>query len=145
MVAVYFRNGSKNRLLLDGLNLEVPEGWSTISDKTKQVIVKPGDNVHAVFRLKVPNDAAYTRPYWHRDNPFTDSINHIDNEKYATLPFPPPVCERGWSMRLRAENGGERRISATLWRDSWTSKGRNKRVRWPWFRHSPWHWNRVHR
>ena len=43
------------------------------------------------FRLRVPKDAAYTRPYWHRDDPNTESINHVDNEKYATLPFPPPA------------------------------------------------------
>jgi hypothetical protein len=114
MVAVDFRNGSKNRLLLDGLKLEVPEGWSTISDKTKQVIVKPGDNVHAVFRLMVPNDAAYTRPYWHRDNPFTDSLNHIDNEKYATLPFPPPVLRARVEYAIAGGERGESAIGATV-------------------------------
>ncbi|MGB0013247.1 MAG: PIG-L family deacetylase [Candidatus Sulfotelmatobacter sp.] len=114
MVAVDFRNGSKNRLLLDGLKLEVPEGWSTISDKTKQVVVKPGDNVHALFRLKVPNDAAYTRPYWHRDNPFTESINHIDDEKYATLPFPPPVLRARVEYSIAGAERGESAIDATV-------------------------------
>ncbi|MFZ0295902.1 MAG: NEW3 domain-containing protein, partial [Candidatus Sulfotelmatobacter sp.] len=114
MVAVDFRNGSKNRLLLDGLKLEVPEGWSTISDKTKQVVVKPGDNVHALFRLKVPNDAAYTRPYWHRDNPFTESINHIDDEKYATLPFPPPVLRARVEYSIAGAELGESAIDATV-------------------------------
>ena len=116
MVAVDFRNGSKDRLLLDGLKLEVPEGWSTISDKTKQVVIKPGDSVHAVFRLKVPDDAAYTRPYWHRDNPFTDSINHIDNEKYATLPFPPPVLRARVEYSIAGTGGepGKGAIGATV-------------------------------
>jgi len=91
LVAVEFHNGSKDRLYVDRLKLEVPEGWGTISDKMKRVAVKAGDNVNVVFRLKVPKDAAYTRPYWHRDNPETESVNHIDDEKYATLPFPPPV------------------------------------------------------
>jgi len=114
MVAVDFRNGSKDRLLLDGLKLEVPEGWSTISDKTTQVIVKPGDNVHAVFRLKVPNDAAYTRPYWHRDNPFTESINHVDDEKYATLPFPPPVLRARVVYSIAGGERGESAVDATV-------------------------------
>jgi hypothetical protein len=116
MVAVDFHNGSKDRLLLDGLKLEVPEGWSTISDKTKQVVIKPGDSIHAVFRLKVPDDAAYTRPYWHRDNPFTDSINHIDNEKYATLPFPPPVLRARveYSIAGLGREGGNGAIGATV-------------------------------
>jgi LmbE family N-acetylglucosaminyl deacetylase len=88
LVAVDFHNGSKDRLFIDALKLEVPEGWGTISDKTNPVAIKPGDNINAVFRLRVPKDAADTRPYWHRDDPETESVNHIDDEKYATLPFP---------------------------------------------------------
>ena len=57
----------------------------------------------------MPKNAAYTRPYWHRDNPDTEAVNHIDNEKYVTLPFPPPA------LRARVEysvsggpSGGEK-------------------------------------
>jgi LmbE family N-acetylglucosaminyl deacetylase len=97
LVSVTLNNGSKGSLFLDSLKLEVPEGWGTISDKTRPVAIKPGASVNAMFRLKVPKNAAYTRPYWHRDNPETESLNHVDNEKYATLPFPPPV------LRARVE------------------------------------------
>jgi LmbE family N-acetylglucosaminyl deacetylase len=100
LVAVKFRNGSKDRLFIDGLKLQVPEGWSTISDKTKRVAIPPGGIVNVVFRLTVPKNAAYTRPYWHRDNPEIESVNHIDEERYVTLPFPPPV------LRARAEYSG---------------------------------------
>jgi LmbE family N-acetylglucosaminyl deacetylase len=89
-VAVTFHDGSKQGLAVDQIKLEVPAGWSTISGNTKAQTVKPGEDLHADFRLRVPKDATYTRPYWHRDNPETESINHIDNEKYVTLPFPPP-------------------------------------------------------
>lgn len=97
LVSVTFRNGSKQGLLLDSLKIEVPEGWGSISDKTRAVTVRPGDAVDATFRLTVPKDAAFTRPYWHRENPETDALNHVDNEKFATLPFPPPV------LRARVE------------------------------------------
>jgi len=97
MVAVDFHNGSNQRLFIDSLKLEVPEGWSTISDKTKPVATKPAETVHVVFRLRVPKNAFYTRPYWHRDTPESESINRIDNETYATLPFPPPL------LRARVE------------------------------------------
>jgi len=93
LVAVDFNNGSKQQLFVNALKLEVPEGWPTISDKTKPVAIKPGDNVHVVFRLKVPKNAKYTRPYWHRDDPETESLNQIDDEKYVTLPFPPAVLQ----------------------------------------------------
>jgi LmbE family N-acetylglucosaminyl deacetylase len=89
LVGVDFHNGSKQRLFVDGLKLEVPEGWGTISEKMKRVAVSPGENERAVFRLRVPKNAAYTRPYWHRDDPETESVNHIDDPQYVTLPFPP--------------------------------------------------------
>src|SRR5579863_3023808 len=97
LVAVDFHNGSKHSLFLDGLKLEVPQGWDTTSDRAKRLAIPPGENVRVVFHLRVPKDAALTRPYWHRDDPETESLNHIDDEQYATLPFPPPV------MRARAE------------------------------------------
>jgi LmbE family N-acetylglucosaminyl deacetylase len=97
LVAVDLHNGSKDQIFIDGLKLEVPAGWGTISDKTRRVAIKPGDSEHVVFRLRVPKDAAYTRPYWHRDDPDTESVNHIDDERYLTLPFPPPV------LRARVE------------------------------------------
>ena len=91
LVAVKFHNGSKDPLVVSALRLEVPVGWNTISEKIRPELVKPGDELRVTFRLRVPKDAAYTRPYWHRDNPDTESVNHIDSEKYATLPFPPPA------------------------------------------------------
>ncbi|HEX3741202.1 MAG TPA: PIG-L family deacetylase [Terriglobales bacterium] len=92
-----FHNGSKMPILIDSVKLEVPAGWNTISGKSRPEIVKPDDNLHVNFHLRVPKDTSYTRPYWHRDNPDTESLNHVDNEQYATLPFPPPA------MRARVE------------------------------------------
>ncbi|HEY1658540.1 MAG TPA: PIG-L family deacetylase, partial [Candidatus Sulfotelmatobacter sp.] len=116
LVATDFHNGSKERLLLDGIKLEVPKGWATISDKTRPVYIKPGENVRAVFRLKVPADAEYTRPYWHRDDPDTESLNHIDNEEYATLPFPPPTlrAQVTYSVARTAGAAVKNEIGATV-------------------------------
>jgi hypothetical protein len=57
----------------------------------RPVRAKAGDDFRVIFRLQVPKGAAYIRPYWHRDDPDRESVNQIDNEKYATLPFPPPA------------------------------------------------------
>ncbi len=97
LVAVTLHNGSTQPLVIDHIKLEVPAGWNTISGKTKPETVKPGADLHADFRLTVPKNTAYTRPYWHRDNPDVEAVNHVDNEKYATLPFPPPA------LRARVE------------------------------------------
>jgi LmbE family N-acetylglucosaminyl deacetylase len=105
LVAVDFHNGSKERLVADGLKLEVPKGWATMSDRSRPIAVKPGDHMSVVFRLHVPKDAKYTRPYWHRDNPETESLNHIDDDEYATLPFPPPVLRAQVEYSLAGANG----------------------------------------
>ncbi|MFZ0953885.1 MAG: PIG-L family deacetylase, partial [Candidatus Sulfotelmatobacter sp.] len=105
LAAVDFHNGSKQSLVMNSIKLEVPEGWATISDKTKRFSVQPGQDARVVFRLKVPKNAEYTRPYWHRDNPDTDSLNHVDNEKYATLPFPPPVLRARADYSVAGANG----------------------------------------
>ena len=97
IVAVTLHNGSKQALVIESVKLEVPAGWSTISGRKRPETIKPGDDLHADFRMRVPKDTPFTRPYWHRDDPNTESINHIDNEKYATLPFPPPA------LRARVE------------------------------------------
>ena len=117
LVAVKFHNGSKLPLTIDGVKLEVPAGWNTISERIRPEEVKPGDELRVTFRLRVPKDAAYTRPYWHRDDPETESVNHIDNEKYATLPFPPPALQARVSYTAPSANGGtkvENRIAAVV-------------------------------
>ena len=97
VIALLFHNGSKLPLVINHVALEVPAGWNTINSKSKPETVKPGDDLHVNFRLRVPKDTPFTRPYWHRDDPDTESVNHIDNEKYASLPFPPPA------LRARVE------------------------------------------
>ena len=109
LVAVTLHNGSKQPLTIDHIKLEVPAGWNTISGKTPPEIVKPGDDLHADFRLRVPKDAAYTRPYWHRDDPDRDSLNHIDNERYLTLPFPPPPLRA--HVDYTAQSAGRKRTA----------------------------------
>jgi hypothetical protein len=97
LVAVTLHNGSTQPLVIDHIKLEVPTGWNTISGKTKPETVKPGADLHADFRMTVPKNTTYTRPYWHRDNPDVEAVNHVDDPKYATLPFPPPA------LRARVE------------------------------------------
>ena len=108
-IAVKFHNGSKQPLVIDHVKLEVPAGWNTISGRTRPETVKAGDDLHADFRLRVPKDTTYTRPYWHRDDPDRESITHIDNEKYATLPFPPPALR----ARVEYTAGGTRNGTTT--------------------------------
>jgi len=114
LVAVTLYNGSKQPLLIDHIKLEVPAGWNTISGKTRPETVKPGDDLHANFRLRVPKDTAYTRPYWHRDDPDRDSLNHVDKEEYATLPFPPPALRARVEYAIGGTSGVRNGINAVV-------------------------------
>jgi len=94
LVRVKFHNGSKNKLVLDRIRLDAPQGWAKQIDEEAVLVVAPGKDQYANFVVQIPVQAAdghyYTRPYWHRSNPETESINTIDDERYVTLPFPPP-------------------------------------------------------
>ena len=90
-VLVKFHNGSKYPLKIEKLSIESAQDWVTSTYKgDNRKFLKPGEDFYANFRLTVPEDAPATRPYWHRDDPETESINKIDDENYATRPFPPP-------------------------------------------------------
>jgi LmbE family N-acetylglucosaminyl deacetylase len=108
-VALTFHNGSKQAVRVDHIALAVPPGWSTINTRKNSETVAPGKDLHADFHLRVPKNTPYTRPYWHRDNPETESINHIDDEKYATLPFPPPALR----ARVEYSAGGGALLSSS--------------------------------
>ena len=93
LVRVKFHNGSKYKLVLDRVGLDALEGSVKQVDKEVVLVVAPGEDQYANFVVQIPAEAAdghsYTRPYWHRTDPETESINSVDDERYVTLPFPP--------------------------------------------------------
>ncbi len=113
VVALTLHNGSKQTLAINDVKLEVPLGWTTVEGKTKPLTVTAGKDVHADFRLRVPKNAAYTRPYWRRDDPDREAVNHIDSEKYATLPFPPPALRARVEYSLSGTGQGRTRNGIT--------------------------------
>ena len=105
-ITAKFTNGSPFPLRLTGDSLQTPEDWRRQPERHHQDrVVQPGASVTSNFDLKVPENAGYTRPYWHRDNPETESINLIDNPRYVTLPFPPPSFHVEFSYELNRPGG----------------------------------------
>ena len=88
-VRIRFHNGSKYPLAVSRFWIDGPGNWVEKVD-TESSVIAPGQDQYGTVRLRVPRDAAeLTRPYWHRDNPETDSINQVDDERFVTLPFAP--------------------------------------------------------
>jgi LmbE family N-acetylglucosaminyl deacetylase len=81
-----------------GMRLELPPGWeSKVLDKKDE-----GNENTGRFEVTVGRDAAYTRPYWHRNDPETETINTIDDPSWVTVPLPAaPV-----SVAVLAGHGG---------------------------------------
>jgi len=89
-VTVRLRNSSDKTLAIREVGLDLPEGWRASATASKVQSLSPAKELTAQFRVTVPENAAYTRPYWHRNDPETDGLNTVDDPHYATLPFPPP-------------------------------------------------------
>jgi LmbE family N-acetylglucosaminyl deacetylase len=67
-----------------------PQGWD-VTEKTPAGDLPVNHATwRAQFEAKVPDNAAYTRPYWSRANPWRDHIYQINKPQYLHLPFAPP-------------------------------------------------------
>ena len=89
-------NRSKTPITVRDIGLIAPPGWKIEKVKSEGLTLGPNQQAWAQFRVTVPENAAYTRPYWHRDNT-QDAVYTIDEPRYATLPLPP------WPLRARAD------------------------------------------
>lgn len=92
-VSVRLRNASDRTLTLHEVKLDLPSGWHASASSAKVTNLAAGEELSAQFRVTVPENPEYTRPYWHRNDPETDGLNTIDDARYATLPFPPPPLQ----------------------------------------------------
>jgi LmbE family N-acetylglucosaminyl deacetylase len=117
-VTVRLRNSSTERLAIRDIALDLPGGWQAATTSTKVSTVAPGQEISAQFRVTVPEDMAYTRPYWHRDDPETDGLNTIDDARYATLAFPPAPLQAHVNYTADALEGAVRGVGTVRFKDS---------------------------
>lgn len=89
-------NRSKVPITVRDIQLEAPQGWKIEKLKSEGSTLRANQQAWAQFRVTVPENAAYTRPYWHRDNT-QQAVYTIDESQYATLALPP------WPLRARAD------------------------------------------
>ena len=95
-----------------------PKDGKPLQRPAKMLTIAPGKEETAQFRVTVPENAAYTRPYWHRNDPETEGLNIVDDARYATLAFPPsPLHARVdyTAKGLSSELGG---VGTVAYKDS---------------------------
>lgn len=90
-----FHNRSPLSVTVESMSLETPSGWSVTPLMTEPRALRPMERFTSQFRVAVPADATYTRPYWHRGDPHRDTIHTLDDPRWVTLPLPPyPLVAR---------------------------------------------------
>ena len=107
---------SQTRVSLQRIGLELPSGWKASAIGAQQA--SPAGDVTARFRVTVPPDAHYTRPYWHRDDPERDALNTIDDPQYVTLSFPPPPVRAHAIYSLNGIEGVAHAVVTVSYKDS---------------------------
>ncbi len=110
-LAAELRNSGDEAVQVQQIALELPEGWSAPPVWIRPARLKPGESTTVAFNLTVAADAELTRPYWHRDDPETDTVYQIDDPRYATLPFPPPPVAAHAVFAFGAYRGTVRAIA----------------------------------
>jgi LmbE family N-acetylglucosaminyl deacetylase len=81
-------NRGKIELQNSGMGLESPEGWKLTTLKADHGPLAPGEMQSAQFQVTVPENAGYTRPYWSRKNPETETVYTVDSPRHLTDPLP---------------------------------------------------------
>jgi LmbE family N-acetylglucosaminyl deacetylase len=105
LVTIALHNGSTRAVHMKHTALDFPADWKSSGDFKGPADLAAGGEVRWIFRVHVPLTAPSTKPYWHRDNPDVEGVNHVDAEAEATLPFPAPHLNARVEYSLRDAGG----------------------------------------
>jgi len=107
-------NGSTLPMDIKQFVLDVPIGWhyELFMDKVPPRI-QPGDGCALTFRVTPPVDAQPTKAYFHRNDPETEAIYHVDQPEYQTLPLPPPPVAARVVYAIDGQEGVLRAVART--------------------------------
>ena len=105
-VVAKLHNGSKYWLTIQ--NAALDQDWAT-KKHAEQSTVGPGEDYYANFLVETPEDAPLARPYWHRNDAQTESVNEVEGP-YQTLPLPPSPLQ----VKIDYEISGHRGLHSPL-------------------------------
>ncbi|MCG9130140.1 PIG-L family deacetylase [Candidatus Poribacteria bacterium] len=77
-------------------SLRTPEGWNvrqtqTDSDNPTEIkTIQTNQPVSTTYAVEVPQDAAYTQPYWTRASEYHDAVYTLKHPEFRFLPAAPP-------------------------------------------------------
>jgi LmbE family N-acetylglucosaminyl deacetylase len=120
-VTATLTNSGRAEVKADGVELDLPPGWNAQPEggpaETRHNL-PPGASETEKFTVSVPENAQLTRPYWHRDDPETESLNTIDNPPDAGLPFPVPALQAHGTYEFGGARSSVHATVLTEYKDS---------------------------
>jgi LmbE family N-acetylglucosaminyl deacetylase len=88
-LTAHLYNRGKIPITPQAVRLNLPDGWNSSIVKEEKTTLNAGDSASVQFKITVPENAQYTRPYWSRHDPQTENVYTIRDPKLRTLPLPP--------------------------------------------------------
>ena len=89
-IAMRMVNPTAVDIALVDASLSTPDGWNVRAGRRELPTVKQNEPVSIQFEVEVPQDAAYTHPYWTRASEYHDAVYTLENPEFRFLPFAPP-------------------------------------------------------
>ena len=72
-------------------SLQTPEGWNVRQMEAEKIKGIPtNEPVSITYEVEVPQNAAYTQPYWTRESEYHDTVYTLQQPEYRFLPAAPP-------------------------------------------------------
>ena len=73
------------------VSLQTPKDWNVRQVVTKEIKNIPtNEPVSITFEVEVPQNAAYTQPYWTRESEYHDAVYTLKQPEFRFLPAAPP-------------------------------------------------------
>jgi LmbE family N-acetylglucosaminyl deacetylase len=83
-------NRSNTRMEEIAVGLDVRGQLNVASTPIQSTALGYNESLKQTFEVTVAENAAYSRPYWSRTNPYSESLYKVEEPRYLNLPWAPP-------------------------------------------------------
>jgi len=104
----------------------MPQGFTSEIVKRDLKPLHSGDMGSVQFRVTVPQDAQFTKPYWGRSNAYTETVDKFGNSTYATLPLPPWPVQAHAVYNVVEGKGTARAVAMAKYIDPVSGQGQHE-------------------
>lgn len=125
ITARFYDRGTQDLGLKD-IALDLPKNFKAEVLKREIKPLHSGDLSSVQFRVTVPEDAAFTKPYWGRKDPYKEAIDTISVPAYATLALPPWPFQAHATYSSAQGEGTARAVVMAKFVDPVTGQGQHE-------------------